>query len=228
MLLWVFCTLALADGLPLEFQWQQVSSSLLSILTDLNNPVVWMVSTRPLISKSSSPFTNPAPSAPITSGITVTFTFHSFFSSLARSRYLSLFSFSFSFTQWSAGSAKSTIRQVLFIVDYHKVLLSSREQVICLYLKIPKKFVRLINCYYYYYYYYNHVIIIIILLASFPPIVTGCFHWNPNDNKFPQLSSAFNNLADFSSTVVKTVSTLPRISWFSSLFSRFFGMLLRS
>ena len=37
-----------------------------------------------------------------------------FFSSLARSRYLSLFSFSFSFTLWSAGTAKFTISQVLF------------------------------------------------------------------------------------------------------------------
>ena len=40
--------------------------------------------------------------------------FHSFFSSLARSRYLSLFSFSFSFTLRSVRTAKSTIRQVLF------------------------------------------------------------------------------------------------------------------
>ena len=41
-------------------------------------------------------------SAPITIGITVTFMFHRFFSSL--------FSLSFSFTLWSAGAAKSTIR----------------------------------------------------------------------------------------------------------------------
>ena len=36
----------------------QVSRTLLSILTDHNNAVVWMVSTRPLISESSSPNTN--------------------------------------------------------------------------------------------------------------------------------------------------------------------------
>ena len=54
-------------------------------------------------------------SALITIGITVTFIFHTFFfSSLARSRYFSHFSLSFSFTLWSAGTAKSTIRQVLF------------------------------------------------------------------------------------------------------------------
>ena len=37
----------------------QVSRTLLSILADLNNAVVWMVCTRPLIAKSSSPFINP-------------------------------------------------------------------------------------------------------------------------------------------------------------------------
>ena len=59
----------------------QVSRILHSILADLNNAVVWMVSTRPLISKSSSPFINPlmaVPSVPITIGINVIFMFHSF------------------------------------------------------------------------------------------------------------------------------------------------------
>ena len=68
---------------------------------------------------SSSPRTNPLmtePSTPITIGITVTFIFHSFFSSLARSGYSSLFSLSFSFTLWSTGTAKSTIRQILFFL----------------------------------------------------------------------------------------------------------------
>ena len=37
----------------------QVSSTLLSILADLNNVVIWMVSTRPLISKLSSPWFGP-------------------------------------------------------------------------------------------------------------------------------------------------------------------------
>ena len=36
----------------------QVSRTLLSILADLNNAVVWIVSTSPVISKSSSPCTN--------------------------------------------------------------------------------------------------------------------------------------------------------------------------
>ena len=59
----------------------QVSRTLLSILANLNIAVVWMVSTRPHISKSSGPFTkhlNIVPSAPITTGITITFMSHKF------------------------------------------------------------------------------------------------------------------------------------------------------
>ena len=96
----------------------QVSRTLLSILAALYNVVVWMVSTRPPTSKSSSPFSNPlvtTPNAPITIGIIVACMFHSFFNSLARSRYLSCFSHSFSFILRSAGTAKSTIWQVLFL-----------------------------------------------------------------------------------------------------------------
>ena len=95
----------------------QVSRTLLSILAVLNNAVVWMVSNRPPTSKSSSSFSNPlvtVPKAPITIGIIVTCMFYSFFNSLARSRYLSFFSYSFNFILWSAGTAKSTILQFLF------------------------------------------------------------------------------------------------------------------
>ena len=56
------------------------------------------------------------PKAPITIGTIVTFMFHSFFNSLGRSRYLSFFSLSFRFIQWSAGIAKSTILQILFFL----------------------------------------------------------------------------------------------------------------
>ena len=54
----------------------QVSRTLPSILANLNNAVVWMVSTCPLISKLSSLWTNPFVTvlrAPITIGITITF-----------------------------------------------------------------------------------------------------------------------------------------------------------
>ena len=85
--------------------------------------VFWVISTMLLfgwspiilfISKSSSPFTNPlmtALSMPIITGITITFMLHSFFHSFTRSRNLSLFLQFFSFTQWSAGIAKSAIWQ---------------------------------------------------------------------------------------------------------------------
>ena len=97
----------------------QVSRTLFSILAVLNNEVVWIVSTRPLTSKSSSPFSNPlvtVPNAPITVSIIVTRMFHSFFNSLARLRYLSFFSHSLSFVLWSAETAKSTILHVLFFL----------------------------------------------------------------------------------------------------------------
>ena len=97
----------------------QVSRTLLSILALLSNAVIWIVSIRRLTFKSYRPFNNPlviVPKAPITIGTIVTFMFHSFFNSLTRSKYLSLFSHSFNFILWSAGTAKSTILQVLFFL----------------------------------------------------------------------------------------------------------------
>ena len=75
----------------------QLFRTLLHVLTDPNNAVVRMVSTGPLISKSSTPCTNPlmtVPSAPITIGITATVKFHSFFQFLSKVQVLiSLFAF---------------------------------------------------------------------------------------------------------------------------------------
>ena len=106
----------------------QVSRTHLSILAVFNNAVVWIVSTRPPTSKSSSPFSNPlvtvskAPIKVVQSSLSCSIVF---FNSLARSRYLSFFSHSFSFILWSAGTAKSTISQILFsFFDYYKVLCS--------------------------------------------------------------------------------------------------------
>ena len=67
----------------------QVSRIRLRILAVRSSAVVWIVSTRLPTSKSSRPFNNPlviVPNAPITIGTIVTFMFHSFFNSLARSR----------------------------------------------------------------------------------------------------------------------------------------------
>ena len=76
---WEFFTSALVDGLSLEFEWQQVSSSLHD--SSQYSVVVWMVSPCPLISKSSSLFNHSmtVPRASITVGINATFMFHSFF-----------------------------------------------------------------------------------------------------------------------------------------------------
>ena len=115
----------------------QVSRTLLSILAVFNNAVVWMVSTQPPTSKSSSPFSNPlvtVPKAPITIGFIVTFMFHSFFISLGRSRYLSFFSHSFSFILWSAGTAKWTILLILFfllIIIRSSLLAEIRRSCVC-------------------------------------------------------------------------------------------------
>ena len=82
-----------------------------------------MVSTCPPTSESFSPFSYPlvtVPNAPITIGIIVTFMFHSFFNSIARSRYFSFFLHSFSFILVLAGRAKSTI---LYIIIFCWLLL---------------------------------------------------------------------------------------------------------
>ena len=95
----------------------EVSRTLLSILADLSNAVVWMVSICHLISKSSNPCINPL--AYYTKSTNYNWYnphFHvsQFFYFLKRSIYLSFFSLSFNFTQCSAGKAKSTIGQALF------------------------------------------------------------------------------------------------------------------
>ena len=119
----------------------QVSRTRLRILAVLSNAVVWIVSTRLPTSKSSRLFNNPlviVPITPITIGIIVTFMFHRFFNSLARSKYLSFVSFSFRFILSSAGTAKSIILQIfVFFVDYYEVWSSGRDYVIRLYVKVP-------------------------------------------------------------------------------------------
>ena len=103
----------------LKFESPQVSRTLLGILADFNNAIIWMVSTRPLIPKSSSHSINhyvTVPRSPITIGITVNIMFHSLFSSQTGSWYLSFFSLSFNFTQWSAVIAKYTIQQVFLLL----------------------------------------------------------------------------------------------------------------
>ena len=66
----------------------QVSRTLLSILAEFNNAIDWTVPSSPLMT---------VPKTPIIIAITATFMLHSFFCSLARSRYLSFFSLSFNY-----------------------------------------------------------------------------------------------------------------------------------
>ena len=116
---WEFFTSALADGLWLEFEWQQISWNLLSILADLNNTVVWIVSNDPLIVKSFSSCTNPSVTTKSTNYNWYHRHFHVslfFFYSQISSRYLSFFSHSLSFILWSSGSAKFTTLRVLFFL----------------------------------------------------------------------------------------------------------------
>ena len=117
---WVFHTSLsrwFLTGVLSECKFTQICRTLLRILSDLDNAVVGIVSARLLISKSSSSCINPSVTvlrAPIITGFTVTFLFYSFVSSLAKLRYLSVFSFSFNFNLWSDGTTKSTTLQDLF------------------------------------------------------------------------------------------------------------------
>ena len=110
----------------MDFHWSlsdskspQVFGTLLSILADVNNTVVWMVFTRPLISKSSDPCTNPlvaGPSAPITIGITVILMFHSF-SVLKHGLSIYLFFHFLSVLPYVQPERQSPVWQVLFILS---------------------------------------------------------------------------------------------------------------
>ena len=99
----------------------QVPRTLLSILSDFDSDAVWIVSTHLVISKSSSPWINPlvtVPGAPIAIGLIITCMFHSFFFTfLVRSRYLSLFLFSFDFTLWSVHNFTNSLFFLLTITQ---------------------------------------------------------------------------------------------------------------
>ena len=102
----------------------QVSQTFLSILINFNNVVVWMVSTRPLISKSSSSCTNHLVTllrAPIKIHTPVTFMFNSFCFQFSGKVdvFVSLFVFFqfYSVVSWKSKVNNST--SSLFLVDYY-------------------------------------------------------------------------------------------------------------
>ena len=109
--LWSFTEFCVAASL-LKFS----EVSILPLLINHFNPLTKPFGTV-LISNSSKVFTKPLqtiPNKPITIGITINLMFHSFFSSLARSKYLHIFLLSVTFNLWPAGTAKSMWWQVLF------------------------------------------------------------------------------------------------------------------
>ena len=131
----------------------KISRTLLSILADFNNAIIWFVSIRSPIPNSSSPLSKllvTVPSTPNTICITDTLIFYSFLSSQALSKYLSLFFFFsifFIFTQWTTGKAKFSIQQVLFCFVFYCfvfLLIMTRsgllDRVTRLYLKIKENF----------------------------------------------------------------------------------------
>ena len=125
----------------------QVSRTLLGILADFNNAVVWVVSFCLHTAMSSSSFTNllvNGPSAPITIGITVIFMFHSFFSSLARCRYL--FFFLSCSVVWLDGKVRNLAGSLFWLFFFFTITRPGR---------LAK--IRWYHHHYYYYYYYYYL-----------------------------------------------------------------------
>ena len=97
----------------------QVCGTLLSIRAVLNNAVVWMVSTHPPTSKSSSLFSNPlvtVPSAPFTIGIIVTCMFHSYFSKSKVEVFILIFTFFPFYSVVSRDSKVDNFANFLFLL----------------------------------------------------------------------------------------------------------------
>ena len=107
-----------------------VSKALLSILADLDNSQVWMVSTCHFISKSSNNCINSlvtVSKAPIIIGINITFMFHSFFNSLAKSKNLSFFSIFSILSSGHPGQQSWQFGKLYFFVVNYKVWSSDIE-----------------------------------------------------------------------------------------------------
>ena len=120
----------------------QVSRTLLSFLADLNNAVVWMVSTRPLISKSSNPCTNLLVSVlkpPTKISFIVTFMFHStafLIPKQGRGIYPSFHTLSISLCGRAGQQNLQFCKFFFFSVDHYKIWSSVRDLVIRLYIEI--------------------------------------------------------------------------------------------
>ena len=125
----------------------QVSQTLLSILANLNNDVVWTVFTHPVISKYLNQSFGDCIKSTNYNWYNRHFHIPQFFNSLARYWYLSLFLFSFDFNLWSAKSLILQILSSFFFFCFLIIIRSGRLAEIRwrrFYLKIPEEFVGLI------------------------------------------------------------------------------------
>ena len=139
-----------------------VSRTLLSSLAVLNKAVVWMFSTRPRNSKSSSPFNSPlvtVPNASISIGIIVTFVFHSFFHSPSKVLVLIILFTYFQF--YSVVSLDSKVdyfaSSLFLLITIGSGLLAEIRWSVC----ISKS-----HYYYYYYYYYYYLVLDVLLIIA--------------------------------------------------------------
>ena len=118
-----------------------VSRTLLSILAHLNNGVVWIFSTRLLISQTFYQSFGDCTNRVYYSWYNCHCYVSQFFSIPSKDQVLIILFASFQLYS-VVRTAKSTILQVLFFfVDYYKVRSSGRDLVICLYVKIQKEYV---------------------------------------------------------------------------------------
>ena len=205
-----------------------VSKTLPSNLANLSTVVVWLVSTRALISKFSCPFTKPLVtvlSALVTIDLHGTFMFRSFFIPLLRSRYLPPFSLPFSFTLRSTETARFLLFFLSFLFFFFFFWLSrylvvwpifddpfvsqtSREVCVSFFLRW------VLDCAYAICSYGNIIIIIMLLLESFTTALADTLSLSFSD-KNPQVSwILLSIMADFNHAVVRMVSIRRFISKF--------------
>ena len=162
----------------------QISRTLLSILADLNNAVVWMVLICPPITNFLSKLSGRIPSMLITIGITIIFIFHRSFSSQAKSTYLPL----------SAKMAKSTTIIIIiyssrvfhisiswwFLLEFEWQQVSSSLQDSSQYSGHPQQCCHLDSLYpsanFHYYYYYYMRCIKSISNFFYKPLFPSLFH----------------------------------------------------
>ena len=135
--LWVF-TPSLVDSLSQESEWQQVTIGHQDS-TEYSDRSHQCCSLNGLDSSTNQDLHSLIQAHPLQLVLHSLSCSTAFFSSQARSKYLSIFSLSFIITQWSAGTAKSTTPVVFYFVNKREVWSSGWD-----YLKIPKNFMRLI------------------------------------------------------------------------------------